>query len=107
MSLLLAATIAAQVVPIAQIDLAARELYISPAARAAIDARAVTSLVCVDLPERSRKFRAACLTQNEWQAAVKFSAEADRRTLTPEAMNGLPNTPGPSQSTGYEAAGPR
>ena len=107
MSLLLAATIAAQVVPIAEIDLTAPDLYVSPAARAAVDTRAVSSLVCLDLPARSRKFRAACLTRDEWHAAAERSRETTRRSRTPEEMNGLPFSQGPSQSTGYEAANGR
>lgn len=89
MSLFLAATALVQVVPIAQIDLAAPNLYVSPAARAAVDTRAVTSLICLDLPARSRKYRTACLTPVEWDKAAEESKREARRPRTPEELNGL------------------
>lgn len=108
MSLLLAAAVAAQVVPAAQIDLAAREVYVSPAGREAIAADNEASLICVPLPERSRKFRTACLTQDEWRKAQRLAATTPRNIRLPEELNGLPQAPLPVQHVpSYTAPDPR
>ena len=106
MSLFLAAA-AAVVVPATQIDLASPTIYVSKEARSAIASGMAQRLACIDLPTRSRKYRTACLTPAEWQAAAT-RAEFDRRRASqwPEAIQGLPNQPVPAQSSLYQS-GPR
>ena len=76
MSILFASAIAAIVIPVAQVDLAAADVYVSPAARALIEAGTREEVFCVALPERSRKFRYACMTSVDWREAA---SEAQQR----------------------------
>jgi hypothetical protein len=108
MSLLLASVIAANVVPVAEIDLASTTVYISDSAREAVDAGTVQRFVCFDLPERSRKFRSACLTSTEWQLAVAQTKRSQRRARTSEEIAGLMQQPVPIHNSLYQStSGPR
>lgn len=89
MSLLLASALAAKLVAAGDIDLASPTIFISADARAAIADGTAKRLICLDAPERSRKFRSACLTSAEWQKTVARVQEVKRRKITGGIVGGL------------------
>lgn len=102
MSLLVLAAVT--IVPIGHIDLGSPTVYVSQQARAAIADGHVATLACLELPERSRKFRTACLTSGEWDKAVK-SAAVTRRGGRGPAYDFFPYQPVPQQSSPYQSGG--
>ena len=65
-------------VPVAQIDLAAPDIFISKQTRALIAAGEVESLTCGALPKRnSQTYRIACLTEAEIRAGSELAAAQD------------------------------
>lgn len=98
MSLLLASALAASLMTPAGIDLDSPTIFVSEQARAAVASGTAPQFVCVDLPERSRKFRSACVTTAEWQQAVQLAEVAARRRKMGWRSHGLLPQPLPSQN---------
>lgn len=89
MSLLLATALAASLVAAADMDLDSPTIFVSEQARVAVASGTSPQLVCVDLPERSRQFRSACVTNAEWQQAVQLAEVAARRRKMGWRSDGL------------------
>lgn len=72
------AAVSVNLIAAADIDLTSPAIYVSADAREAIASGTANTLSCLELPKRSRKFRVACVTAEEWQKAAGYAAVTER-----------------------------